>query len=251
RPLNREQSIDGRCIGVADATCLNPDANMSKRRIEYRLRGQLPLAGTDNLDRTVGAFSLQRFWSRCVLHRFSHSSLLRLRNLLLIWTPQGRTRKCRFVGAPTRPKQNAARPEEPWLLFSSSHVKQEISRISKRLPGIYPESGMQLFGTRPIPLSRGRCKTSELILARPAVLNRPVVAGFSPRSLECRRNVTTRLARTRAEARDYRSTKSLEGFQIHCLAHAFCNSLESGGAARSVSPIGRNIYNCSKTNGTD
>ena len=42
-----------------------------------------------------------------------------------------------------------------------------------------------------------------------------------------RRNVTTRLARTRAEARDYRSTKSLEGFQIHCLAHAFCNSLES------------------------
>src|SRR5262249_20638334 len=44
-----------------------------------------------------------------------------------------------------------------------------------------------------------------------------------------RRNVTTRLARTRAEARDYRSTKSLEGFQIHCLAHAFCNSLNSGG----------------------
>src|SRR5215831_10316394 len=44
-----------------------------------------------------------------------------------------------------------------------------------------------------------------------------------------RRNVTTRLARTRAEARDYRSTKSLEGFQIHRLAHAFCNSLELGG----------------------
>src|SRR5215470_16210907 len=44
-----------------------------------------------------------------------------------------------------------------------------------------------------------------------------------------RRNVTTRLARTRAEARDYRSTNSLEGFQIHRLAHAFCNSLNSGG----------------------
>src|SRR5262249_41662034 len=31
------------------------------------------------------------------------------------------------------------------------------------------------------------------------------------------RNVTSCLARTRAEARDYRSTKSLEGVQIHCL----------------------------------
>src|SRR5215471_13255461 len=44
-----------------------------------------------------------------------------------------------------------------------------------------------------------------------------------------RRNVAARLARTRAEARDYKSTKSLEGFQIHCLAHAFCNSIELGG----------------------
>src|SRR5262249_21276692 len=44
-----------------------------------------------------------------------------------------------------------------------------------------------------------------------------------------RGNVTCRLARTRAEARDYRSTKSLEGFQIHCLAHVFCNSLKLGG----------------------
>src|SRR5215813_214435 len=47
-----------------------------------------------------------------------------------------------------------------------------------------------------------------------------------------RRNVTTRLARTRAEARDYRSTKLLEGFQIHCLAHAFAavSTKEGNGA---------------------
>src|SRR5262249_59408481 len=54
RPLNREQSIYGRCIGMTDAACLNPDTNVSKRRIEYWLRGQLPLARADNLYRTVG-----------------------------------------------------------------------------------------------------------------------------------------------------------------------------------------------------
>src|SRR5215470_16659996 len=76
RPLNREQSIYRRCIGVADAACLNPDANVSKRRIEYGLRSQLPLARADDLYRTVGAFLLEGFGSHCVLQRFRHMCLL-------------------------------------------------------------------------------------------------------------------------------------------------------------------------------
>src|SRR5262249_26152766 len=102
----------GRYIGVADAACLNLDANVSKRRIEYRLRGQLPLARADNLYCTVIVFPLQRFWSDCVLQCFRHRSLLWLPNLLLIWTPQQEQGSAVSVGQPTRPKQNIARPEE-------------------------------------------------------------------------------------------------------------------------------------------
>jgi hypothetical protein len=37
RPLDREQSIYGRCVGVAYTACLNADANVSQRRTDHRL----------------------------------------------------------------------------------------------------------------------------------------------------------------------------------------------------------------------
>jgi hypothetical protein len=56
RPLNRKQSVYSPCVGVANAARLYADSDVSGRRIDHWLRSELPLAGADNLYRTVGAF---------------------------------------------------------------------------------------------------------------------------------------------------------------------------------------------------
>jgi hypothetical protein len=58
RPLDRQYPLDRRGIGMAHAAGFDADADMTGRRIEQWLFGQLQLAWTDRLHRAIGRSTL-------------------------------------------------------------------------------------------------------------------------------------------------------------------------------------------------